>query len=333
MHRLVTRVSLAALCAVTPLAAQERGTVEFGAFGSAGSFNAATTLDRAYGGGGRVGIFLDPRVSIEFEKGEMSSTRTQGLTDVNVGLLSAHLVWAPIVAGPLSLHLGGGAGGGTETNFLHTYGVNALVGARLALSNTVSLRADVVADWMANYNWSPFQRLLVGLSFYRHPNVATTSPGPVPPRALARVDTVMRTRVDTVVRTTRDTLRVAEAQPDQLVLRVQFATDSTSLLPKSLPVLDTIAMAIIATPGSRWEISGHTDSVGTTAANKALGQARAQSVLDYLVTKGVPRANLMANGYGEERPVFSNETLYGRAQNRRVQLRRIPPPPTGKAVP
>jgi outer membrane protein OmpA-like peptidoglycan-associated protein len=97
-------------------------------------------------------------------------------------------------------------------------------------------------------------------------------------------------------------------------------------------VLDTIAMAMLATPSARWEIQGHTDSVGRSAENKTLSLGRAQTVLEYLVSKGVSRSNLDAIGYGEDRPVFSNTTLAGRAQNRRVQIRRRAEAPTGALI-
>ena len=85
-------IGVAALVCAVPAAAQQRGTVEFGAFGSLGSFDKALTLNRGYGGGGRIGAFLEPRVAVEFEKGEMRATRTLGLKDVNVGILTGRLV-------------------------------------------------------------------------------------------------------------------------------------------------------------------------------------------------------------------------------------------------
>ena len=326
------------LSAAVPLAAQERGTVELGAFGSYFASGGNQTLHRGTGGGGLVGIYLDERIALEFEAVGMRATRTLGFPDANVGILGGRLVWTPIVAGPLSLHLGGG-GGSLETNFLHTYYSGAIAGLKFALSDNVAIRGDAIVDWWANYNWTPDKRVNLGLSFYRHPDhpapvmVAAAAPvRPSTPPARARVDTVYRTRVDTVMRSRVDSVRIMEPSPDQLVLRVQFETNKTALLPKSRPVLDTIALAIIATPGSKWEVQGHTDSVGTAMANKTLAQGRAQSVVDYLVKRGVDRSSLTASGFGEERPVFSNSTVYGRAQNRRVQLRRIPPPPTGVPV-
>jgi OOP family OmpA-OmpF porin len=75
-------------------------------------------------------------------------------------------------------------------------------------------------------------------------------------------------------------------------------------------------------------VEGHTDNVGTPAYNEKLSHARAKTVVDYLVSKGVDRGILEAMGWGEKRPIFSNSTVEGRAANRRVQLRRIPKPPT-----
>ena len=325
-------IGAAALLWAAPAAAQQRGTVEFGAFGSAGVFDNSMLINSGYGGGARVGMYLDPRFAIEFENGEMSAGSTIGAGRINVGVLAGRMIWTPVRSGNLSLLLGAGAGAGTETNFFHTYGVNALVGARYKLSDNVSLRADLIGDWFANYNWKTFQRLHIGLSLFRTPAIVehTNEIAGAPGRTM--YDTVVRTG-NRPARVRVDTVRVYDLQPDQMILRVQFQTDSTVLLPISRPVLDTIAMAIIATPDSHWEVQGHTDSVGTGAANRILAQGRAQTVVDYLVSKGVDRSTLVATGFGEDRPVFSNSTLYGRAQNRRVQLRRIPPPPKGKPVP
>jgi outer membrane protein OmpA-like peptidoglycan-associated protein len=217
-----------------------------------------------------------------------------------------------------------------------TWGFHAGLGVRRMLNDNLALRLEGQMRF-EGYDETPMSRrqaytpvVTLGLSYFlggRSPQVATV----MYPRP--RIDTVIQVRRDTVVRTRRDTVVVQAPETDQLVLRVQFQTNLTSLLPQSLPVLDTIAMAIIATPGSRWEVQGHTDSVGSAEDNRILGQGRAQAVVDYLVTRGVDRSILTARGFGQDRPVFSNTTLAGRAQNRRVQLRRIPDPPTGRPVP
>jgi len=67
-------------------------------------------------------------------------------------------------------------------------------------------------------------------------------------------------------------------------------------------------------------IAGHTDSIGSDAYNFALSQRRAQSVKDKLLAKGVPSDRLFTKGYGEERPIATNQTAEGRAANRRVEI-------------
>jgi outer membrane protein OmpA-like peptidoglycan-associated protein len=109
-----------------------------------------------------------------------------------------------------------------------------------------------------------------------------------------------------------------------LVLRnITFRANRAVLLPTSNADLDKIAIAILATPNSRWEVGGYTDNRGVPAANQRLSQQRAQAVMAYLVTKNVPAASLTAVGYGNQRPAAPNTTAAGRAQNRRVEIKRI----------
>ena len=68
------------------------------------------------------------------------------------------------------------------------------------------------------------------------------------------------------------------------------------------------------------EIAGHTDSIGSEEYNQGLSERRAESVKDYLVGKGVKAHRLSSKGYGEMRPVASNDTEEGRAENRRVEM-------------
>ena len=73
-----------------------------------------------------------------------------------------------------------------------------------------------------------------------------------------------------------------------------------------------------------WQVTveGHTDGIGTEAANGDLSERRAKTVRDYLASKGVASSRLTAQGLGETQPVADNTTAEGRAQNRRVVLRR-----------
>src|SRR6185436_18531957 len=90
---------------------------------------------------------------------------------------------------------------------------------------------------------------------------------------------------------------------DQMVLRVQFVTNSATLVPASTTILDSVAVAIAASPDSRWEVQGFTDIRGTVRANQVLSQQRAQAVVDYLVSRGVERGTLTATGFASERAV------------------------------
>jgi outer membrane protein OmpA-like peptidoglycan-associated protein len=127
---------------------------------------------------------------------------------------------------------------------------------------------------------------------------------------------------DTAAGTPVDALGCSEAA--RIVLRgVNFKTDSDELTDESLAILDGVASTLSAHPQIRVMVAGHTDSDGEDAYNKDLSQRRAQSVVNYLADNGVKRDNLIAMGYGEERPVADNDTAEGKAQNRRVELNRL----------
>ncbi len=109
-----------------------------------------------------------------------------------------------------------------------------------------------------------------------------------------------------------------------LVLRnITFRSGTSVLLPASRTELDNIATALKGIPDSRWEINGYTDNVGGAATNLRLSRARAQSVMRYLVTKGVAASSMTAVGHGVANPVAPNTTAAGRAQNRRVEIKRL----------
>lgn len=212
-------VAVAALMCALPAAAQQRGTMELGAFASAASFDNALSLTNAYGAGGRIAMFLDPRWAVEFEKAEMKASRPNGLAKVNVGILASRLMLIPLTAGPLSFMVGAGAGISTETNFLHSYGLDALVGAKLALNDRAALRVDGVWDWLANEDWRQYKSVRVGLSLYRQPHqvtrtVTVVTPAP-PPMMVQRDDSVSAAETrrlrenDAALRTLRDSLNNA----------------------------------------------------------------------------------------------------------------------------
>jgi outer membrane protein OmpA-like peptidoglycan-associated protein len=100
-----------------------------------------------------------------------------------------------------------------------------------------------------------------------------------------------------------------------------FAEGSDRLLPESSTSLDKIVTYLKAHPAATVEARGYTDSKGSARLNRTLSQRRAQAVLNYLTQNGVPPNQVLpARGYGEDDPVADNQTVAGRAANRRVEL-------------
>ena len=108
---------------------------------------------------------------------------------------------------------------------------------------------------------------------------------------------------------------------ESLVLEgVNFEFDSARLTAEAQQELRNVAQLLVNNPDVRVSIEGHTDSRGDDAYNKRLSLSRAESVAVYLNQLGVSANRMMAVGYGEERPVATNDTAAGRAENRRVEL-------------
>jgi len=106
---------------------------------------------------------------------------------------------------------------------------------------------------------------------------------------------------------------------------VLFPSGQSVLLPAAMSSLDNVVTALKSTPDRNIMVEGHTDSVGTHAFNMDLSQRRAQSVRDYLVSRGLPSEIVRAQGWGPDRPVAENSTADGRANNRRVEIVVSPP--------
>ncbi len=100
---------------------------------------------------------------------------------------------------------------------------------------------------------------------------------------------------------------------------VQFETGSAKLTADSHARLDTIVEYLTHKPSAAIEISGHTDNVGGDKKNKRLSQQRADAVRAYLIAKGIDGSRITAVGYGDERPIASNDTPEGRQENRRIE--------------
>ena len=111
---------------------------------------------------------------------------------------------------------------------------------------------------------------------------------------------------------------------DRIILNmpsnVTFATDQDQVIPPFYPTLDSVAIVLRKFDKTLIDVDGHTDSVGNAGYNQDLSNRRANSVANYLASRGVDPRRMSAMGYGLERPIASNATESGRAQNRRVEI-------------
>ena len=101
---------------------------------------------------------------------------------------------------------------------------------------------------------------------------------------------------------------------------ILFAFNSSKLGQKAEASLNDFAKSLINNPQTDVQIYGHTDNVGTRAANEKVSNARATEVKNFLTNAGVPKARMTSQGLAYDYPVASNDTEAGRAQNRRVEI-------------
>jgi outer membrane protein OmpA-like peptidoglycan-associated protein len=106
-----------------------------------------------------------------------------------------------------------------------------------------------------------------------------------------------------------------------IVLRnVFFETGSAALRQQSMTELDRLVSLLTENPGLKIQINGHTDDVGDDTFNQKLSETRAKSVHDYLLSKGISPERLRFKGFGESKPLKSNDTPEGKARNRRTEF-------------
>lgn len=115
-----------------------------------------------------------------------------------------------------------------------------------------------------------------------------------------------------------------EMKEKQLAVRINnifFDFNESSLKAESYPELDRLYNFLFDNSEIKVEISGHTDNVGTDEYNQNLSQLRANTVRNYLVNKGISSDRIIAKGYGESKPIATNDTDEGRQLNRRVEFK------------
>jgi len=212
-----------------------------------------------------------------------------------------------------------------------TWGALAGLGIRTMISDNLALRLEGRMRF-ENYDEVPMPDpmtysplVTLGFSFFtggRRPAAAAAAAATCP---ACMPSTRM---VDTV----RVYMPYVSVPPPVIVLRdtlvlegVNFAFDESALTPESHDVLDRVARALLESEwvNVRFEVAGHTSSIGTTPYNMALSERRAEAVRAYLVSRGVQNSRMTARGYGETQPAFTNDSEGYQWRNRRVELRRI----------
>jgi outer membrane protein OmpA-like peptidoglycan-associated protein len=118
----------------------------------------------------------------------------------------------------------------------------------------------------------------------------------------------------------KEEVKEVEKKLQMSASRIQFETGKATILRNSFAELDKILPIMRQYPGSKFRIEGHTDNVGNPAANKNLSQQRADAVKAYFVSKGISADRFTSTGFGQEKPIATNATPAGRAQNRRVEI-------------
>jgi len=148
-------------------------------------------------------------------------------------------------------------------------------------------------------------------------------------QAAQQQQTTAEQQADQARRQAQQQIAQAQAEIDvikQMVARkdispVNFESGSAELLDESHATLDKVAAIAIKYPNLKLRVEGHTDSTGSADYNQTLSQKRADAVRDYLVNEaGLPANQVTAVGFGQTRPIESNDTAEGRTKNRRVEF-------------
>ena len=101
---------------------------------------------------------------------------------------------------------------------------------------------------------------------------------------------------------------------------IKFAFGAIVFTDGTPPVLEKIVSVIEKYPTASFSVEGHTDSIGTKGFNQSLSEARANSVVDYLISQNVAKERMNPVGFGENSPIDTNVNPEGRSKNRRVEI-------------
>jgi len=311
--------------------------VTLGLFGRYTALDNSLPVDDALGIGARLGWFFARDWALE---ADLSFNQDQN-DDVDISLTPFHLrllrQWH--ATDDLRFHVAGGYvhseyGGDLDAS---DDGVSMMAGFEHDLSRRLSFRLDGVADAnLDGVDYANFDGAAgdddgndwnVGLEFGLGLGFGTYGAGRDGDEDMDGVpdskDKCPGTPRGTPVDADGCPKLFEEGKTDVILNGVNFEVDKATLLSESRAILDGVADILLAHPEIRVEVQGHTDNTGTPAHNMDLSNARANSVRDYLMSRGVPPGQLTANGYGQDRPIDTNDTDAGRSRNRRVELKRM----------
>lgn len=322
------------------------GAVEVGTFGQYSALDQGLGGDRATGGGGRLGLFVTPRLAIEGELSSSTADSVGGAGSFRYAPLAVRAVYHRPLAGRVALVVGGGA---VRSDYysLYDFGVSGLGGLRLAITDRIGVRVDGTLDYLVEPGYVN-TGLRAGVSLV-HRGAIPAAPEPPRPAPEPIRETVVLTTVDSSA--IRDSLARARAVRDSIIafeedyLRravearmavealIYFAFDEETLLPPARAALDAKLPVMRANPAMRILIEGHADERGSDEYNLALGQRRAAAAKRYLVQRGIDGARIETVSWGEERPSVRGTGEGVWSKNRRDEFRiligaeSIVPPP------
>lgn len=341
--RKITLGLAALVVAAAPLAAQDRGTMEFGAFIANTEFDGSIDLRNAIGFGGRFGAFLHPRLSMEFEGMGGTAERPNNLGDRSFRFIDARLLAVPMTVGRAQILVGLGAGhidthvqGALEGG--ESYGFHGLLGAKIKLNESSALRLDGV-QYM-NGGDMTHRSIRLGLSLYRKPKTTTTTeirnvPGPTTTRAdsVSAAETRRLRQQEAAYRALRDSLARVPVRPAPdassaealatMQEMINFERDQATLSDTARRILDAKVPIFRANPEMKIVILGFTSAPGTEGHNMALGLRRADAAKAYLVSKGVDPIRIEVATRGEGQLLVAGPGEAANAENRRNQFRLL----------
>jgi len=318
--------------------------LEVGLYPTARHFTPDVHYNGLWGGGftGTLGFHFAPLLALE--AGYSDTWNPQIATRLQANPITQLATLSLVLSAPTSLpvvpYVSGGAGYNwfqfhlpssqypdlTDISTKGSWVWHPAAGFKFKLSYNTALRAEANMDVQHNQRASAGGFL--GISFFpgaRRPSLPIRTVTIVHPPMHDTV-TVTVTRADTVRMV--DTVQTQRTVVDTSVLLVlsdiNFAFGKSTLRPQSSGALNREAQQLTAADlqAVPIQIIGYTDSIGSDSANYRLGLARANAVRDYLVAQGVPMDRITTSSGGKTHPVASNATAAGRAQNRRVVIRR-----------